>query len=341
MLAIISAPIWAILSQGAVIAKLARERTGADQLAQTQIESLRSLPYYQVGLVRRQPVGQLAASTPPRLPGGEPVTITRADHVGADRFREPVLDERRLQEGRRHGHAAQRRPSCSRRRRRYVASASAPPYAGSTWVQIKRTVHGRRDDVAARRRERRTSPAARNRRADEPHRHDRRLGHGALPGARQQLERRTLVYTLATTLSGYSVFPDDISPGAPSSVPSTARPQLDRDHPDVQGDVADGECPDVRRGRVHERSDRLARLVALRHPDGEHPVRAELGDDHARATRTEPALVPLPPNVLGQTFRSTTYYVTAWSTSGTTGYWSPGTAGDRSVELPDDADAEP
>jgi hypothetical protein len=37
-------------------------------------------------------------------------------------------------------------------------------------------------------------------------------------------------------------------------------------------------------------------------------------------------LVPLPPNVSGLTPADSTYYVTAWSTSGTTGNWSTGTA---------------
>ena len=45
MLAILAAPISALLSSTSSISKLDRERTGADQLAQTAIETLRTLPY--------------------------------------------------------------------------------------------------------------------------------------------------------------------------------------------------------------------------------------------------------------------------------------------------------
>ncbi len=76
MLAIVAAPIGAVLSSaGAVTAKVARERTGADELAQTKIEGLRALSYTQIGIVHGNPDGVLAASASAKLPSGEGVTV--------------------------------------------------------------------------------------------------------------------------------------------------------------------------------------------------------------------------------------------------------------------------
>ncbi len=279
MLGIISAPISAILSQGAVIAKMARERTGADQLAQTQIESLRSIPYTQVGIVNGNPAGSLAASTSTALPSGEAVTVAWQvtwvnDKVpenpyqsNAD-YKKVVLTITRNSD-----------TSMLTQKTTFVAAASAPPSAGTTWVQIKRTVQDARDPVADRRRERQSH----RRRSNSLNRNDITDASGAvlfpaLDPATNGLG--TPLYTLVTTYSGYSVFPDDISPGAASSVASTPGLSSISTIKMYKGDLADGERPELCRGCVDDRRDRLARLFALRRADTEHPERAELGHLH-------------------------------------------------------------
>jgi prepilin-type N-terminal cleavage/methylation domain-containing protein len=327
MLAIISAPISAILSQGAVIAKMARERTGADQLAQTQIESLRSIPYTQVGIANGNPAGSLAASTSTTLPSGEAVTLAWQvtwvnDKVpenpyqsNAD-YKKVVLTITRNSDN----HLLTQKTT-------FVAAASAPPSAGTTWVQIKRTVQ---DAVTL-------SPIVGANvnltgGVNSITRNDTTDASGtvlfpALDPATNGLG--TPLYTLLTTYSGYSVFPDDISPGAASSISSTPGLSSISTIRMYKGTTltvnvqtfsgaayTSGATVSVDSSRCGVQTQAIS------------PGQSSVTFTTCWTSGTEPTApqVPLPPNVSGLTPADSTYYVTAWSTTATTGNWSTGTA---------------
>jgi hypothetical protein len=216
MLAIMSAPVGAILASGAAISSLAGERTGADQIAQAQIESLRAIPYTQVGLTNGNPSGILAASTSTTLPSGEAITITRAITWVADPiptafvtnadYKKVVLTITRNSDNRQ-----------LTQKTTYVSSASAPPFAGSTWTQVQRQVV---DAVTAA-----VLPGVSVNLTGGPkseNRTDTTDGSGTVIfPALTSSSTSTPVFTLAATLTGYSVYPDDLSPGAASSIGST------------------------------------------------------------------------------------------------------------------------
>ena len=333
MLAIISAPISAIISQSAVIAKLARERTGADQIAQTQIESIRALDYYSVGTSCTlnpppcgNPSGSLFATSPNTtfpnpvlLPDGEAVTIKRqvtyvADPIptafvtNAD-YKKVVVTVSRASDG----HQLSQKTT-------YVSSASAPPYGGSTWVQIKRQVidavtnlplAGVSVNLTG-------GPKAENRT-------DVTDGAGnvvfpALTSSSTSLP----VFTLVSTLSGYAVFPDDISPGAPSSIPST--PGL------ISTGTIRMYLPTTLTVNVQSNGGGVFNSGAYVSLDssrcGVQQATIPAGSSSITFTTCDYAngkTVPLVPNVLGQVPLDDKYYVTAWAKNGT-GNWSPGTA---------------
>ena len=133
----------------------------------------------------------------------------------------------------------------------------------------------------------------------------------------------TPVYTLVDDArSGYSVFPDDISPG-PASSRLDRRPQLDRDDPDVQAGVSLTVNVQTSAGAawttgatVSLDSSRCG-VQTVSIPNGQSSATFTTCDYATRRRR-----VPLPPNVLGQTPLFDKYYVTAWSTTGN--YWSAG-----------------
>ncbi len=322
MLAIISAPISAILSQSAVIAKLARERTGADQLAQTQVEAVRALAYYQVGLSGGNPSGSLTASTPASLPGGEQVTITRAVTWVADPiptayvtnadYKKVVITVTRLGDG----HQLAQDTT-------YVSSASAPPYAGSTWLQIKRQVIDAVTTLPL------TGASVNITGGPDTgvltvNRTDKTDGSGTvLFPALDSSSNATLVYTLATTLSGYSVFPDDISPGSPSSIPPTAQLNSTGTIRMYKGtsltvNLQTSAGAAYTSGATISLDSSRCGMSTVSIPSGQSSVTITTCNPNSAG------LVPLPPNLLGQTIPFTSYYVTAWSNSG--GFWSPGTA---------------
>ncbi|MFI5052933.1 MAG: prepilin-type N-terminal cleavage/methylation domain-containing protein [Acidimicrobiia bacterium] len=324
MLAIISAPISAILSQGAVIGKLARERTGASQLAQAQIEAVRALAYYQVGTSGGNPAGSVVASNSALLPDGEAVTITRkitwvADPIptafvtNAD-YKKVVVTITRSSDN----HVLATDTTL-------VSSASAPPYHGSSWVQIKRTVI---DAVTAL-----PLPGASVNITGGPdtnpvlNRTDTADGAGVvLFPALNSAASGTPVYTLATTLAGYNVFPDDISTGSPSSIAST--PGLNstgtiRMYKGTSLTVnvqTSGGLAYTSGATISLDSSRCGKqTVSI--PSGQSSVTLTTCDYTASM-----ASIPMPPNVLGQTPLDDKYYVTAWSTNNLTGNWSTGTA---------------
>ena len=322
MLAIISAPIGAILSQGAVIAKLSRERTGADELAQTQIESLRSLPYTQVGIVNGNPSGQLAASTSTfKLPSGEAVTVSwqitwvndkvpeNPYQTNAD-YKKVVLSITRNSDN----HLLTQKTT-------FVAAASAPPSAGTTWVQIKRTLQ----DVVT------LSPLVGANVAvtggpKAVNRNDTTDASGTvLFPALDSITPAGTAYTVTPTLSGYSVFPDDMAPAVQTTVPST--PGLNSiatirmyKGTSLTVNVQTSAGAAFTGGATVSLDSSRCGIQTQTIPSGQSSV---------TFTQCYPwgtTLVPLPPNVSGQTPADSTYYVTAWSTSGTTGNWSTGTA---------------
>jgi len=321
MLAIVSVPISAIISQGAAIAKLSRERTGADQLAQTEIEAIRALTYTSVGTVNGNPAGSLVANTAASLPGGEAVTIARqvtwvADPIptayvtNAD-YKKVVVTITRNSDG----HQLAQDTT-------YVSSASAPPYAGSTWVQVKRQVvdavtalplAGANVNITG---GPDTNPVL--------NRNDTTDGSGTvLFPALDSAASSTPVYTLATTLTGYKVFPDDISPGSASSIPST--PGLS------STGVLRMYLPTSLTVNVQSSSGAPYTSGATVSLDSSRcGVQTQtISSPQSSVTFTtcqyaNGQTVSLPPNVLGQTPLFNQYYVTAWSNSG--GNWSPGTA---------------
>lgn len=315
MLAIIAAPITSVLASGAVISRLARERTGADQLAQTQIETIRTLGYTQVGIVGGNPPGNLAASTSTTLPSGEAVTVKTqvtwvADQAGAYAtnadYKKVVLTVTRNSDGKQLS-----------QKTTYVASASAPPLSGTSWVQIKRTVV---DAVLA-------SPlvGASVHLTGGPSSEDRTDttdGSGTVLFPALNSSPTSLpVYTLATSSTGgYYVFPDDISPGSASSIPST---------------------PGLNSIGVIRMYLPTSLTVNVQNSSGApYTGGATVWLDSSRCGQT--AIIPnlqsstiitscnyatnknvlLPPNVLGQTPLFDKYYVTANSGSN----WSPGVA---------------
>jgi type II secretory pathway pseudopilin PulG len=321
MLAIISAPISAILSQGAVIAKLARERTGADQLASTQIEAIRSLAYYSVGLVGGNPKGSLKGTNDALLPDGEEVTITRAvtwvndpiptAYVTNADYKKVVVTITRTADG----HVLSQKTTL-------VSSASAPPYAGSTWVQVKRTIV---DAVL-------TTPlqgvsvnlTGGPDTTPVENRTDTTDGAGnVLFPALDSSSNSLPVYTLVSTLSGYNVFPDDLSPGSPSSIPST--PALNSvgtirmyKGTSLTVNVQTSAGAAYMSGATVSLDSSRCGVQTVSVPAGQSSVTI------TSCNSTSSVSVPLPPNLNGQVPAFTSYYATAWSTSGN--FWSPGTA---------------
>lgn len=319
MLAIIGAPITAVLASGATIGRLARERTGVDQLAQTQIETIRTLGYTQVGTVGGNPPGTLAASTSTTLPSGEAVTVTTrvtwvSDPAGAyvtnADYKKVVLTVARTSDGKQLAQDTT-----------YVASASAPPLSGTSWVQIKRTVLdavkatpmvGASVNLTG-------GPSSENRT-------DTTDASGAVLFPALNSSSNSLpVYTLATTYTGYFVFPDDISPGSPSSIPSTpglsstgvVRMYLPTSLT-VNLQNSSG-APYTGGAWIALDSSRCGVQPAVMNiPSGQSSI------VFTTCTYANGKTVPLPPNVLGQTPLDDKYYVTAWANTG--GLWSSGTA---------------
>ena len=139
MLAILSVPISGLLSTTAAIARLDRQRTSADQLAQTQIETIRALPYTASASSGGNPQGNLSATATATLPSIGTVTIaTKVTYVADALPSNPYptkADYKKV--------VVTVTNSAGKRalaKTTYIAAASAPPNAGSTWIQIQRTV---------------------------------------------------------------------------------------------------------------------------------------------------------------------------------------------------------
>ncbi len=315
ILGIIAAPLSAVLVSSRALAGIARERTAADQLAQTAIETMRTLSYTQVGIVGGNPDGTLAASTSTLLPSGEAVTIATSvkwvndsipgAYVTNADYKKVTLTVTRDSDGQQ---LAQKTT--------LVASASAPPLSGTSWVQVKRTVvdavtqtvlqgasvHLTGGPTAEDRTD--TSDAA---------------GVVDFPA----LDSSSIIpppdYTLTSTLSGYLVFPDDIAPGSGSLIPAT--PGLSSVNTIRMYKPGISLVVNVQTNAgVAYTSGATISIDSSR--CGLQTVSIPSGSSSATITNCNYATgksVSLVPNESGQTPLFDKYFVTAWSNSG--GFW--------------------
>jgi prepilin-type N-terminal cleavage/methylation domain-containing protein len=308
ILAIIAAPISAVMLAGAAQAKAARERTAADQIALAAVERIRTLPYSSVGIAGGNPDGTLAATTSASLPGGVAVTITTkvtwvsdpipsAYITNAD-YKKVVVTLTRSSDGKR---LAQDTTD--------VASASAPPLAGSSWVQVKRQVVDAVTTSAL--------PGASVQVTGGPNAEDRTdvtdaSGTVLFPALDGD---STTNYTVATTLAGYSVFPDDLPPQTPEQI--TATPGLSSTATirlyqgasltvNVQNSAG---APYTSGATISVASSRCG-VATLSIPSGSSSATV------STCQWASGKSTPLPPNVLGQTPAFTTYGATAWTAGG-------------------------
>ncbi|MES1247040.1 MAG: hypothetical protein ABUS54_05125 [Actinomycetota bacterium] len=222
ILVIIAAPIAAVMMAAAAENRASRDSTGASQYLQTQIELVHALPYTQVGVANGNPSGALQASATGTLPNGTAVTITTtvkfvndpiptAYVTNADYKKVTITITRNTDNKVLASNAI------------VVAAASAPPYAGTNWVQSKRTVV---DAVTL-------SPISGGTistgggPSGEPARTDTTDAGGvvlfpALGNTTNGTPNYTVTPTFSGAFTGYSVFPDDLAPQAPSQITSAA-----------------------------------------------------------------------------------------------------------------------
>ncbi|HJX49105.1 MAG TPA: type II secretion system protein [Gaiellaceae bacterium] len=311
MIVIIGAPLALILTSSAALAGAARERTTADQLAQTAIETIRTLAYTQVGITGGNPGGVLTASTSTNLPSGEQVTlkttvtwvsdaIPNAYVTNAD-YKKVVLTVTRVSDS---VQLAQKTT--------YIASASAPPLSGTDWVQIKRTfidpvTNTVIPGVSVHLTGGPSTPAA--------DRTDTTDGAGIVqfPALDSDQSAPIANYTLAQTLSPYVVYPDDLSPNISSVVPAT--PGL------VSTDTTWMYKPATLTVNVLGTNGLPYTLGATISVDssrcGQQTVTIASGSSSSIITTCNWAgtTVPLVPNIPGFTPAFDRYFVTAWNTS--------------------------
>jgi prepilin-type N-terminal cleavage/methylation domain-containing protein len=318
ILVIISAPIAGVLLASAAQSAQARERTAADQLIQAKLETIRTMPYASVGLVGGNPSGTLVASAAASLPSGEKVTVTtQATYVTdaiptayathAD-YKKVVVTITRQSDG-----------TLLAKDSTFVASASAPPLAGSGWVQIKRQVVdavttqpivGASVNVTG-------GPNAANRT-------DATDGSGTVlfPALDSSPSLPPPNYILATSMNGYNVFPDDLPPMTPEQVgaspglnsTATIRMYLPTSLTvSVQNSAG---APYTSGATVSLESSRCG-VTTVSIPSGQSSTTITTCDWAKGKT------IPLVPNVLGQTPLFDKYGATAWSASG--GFWGAAT----------------
>ena len=324
MLAILSVPISALLSSTSAIARLDRERTSADQLAQTQIETIRALPYFNVGLVGANPQGTIVSPTTATLPSIGSVTVaTKVTYVADALPGNPYptqADYKKVVLTITNSAGKQLAQKMT-----YIAPASAPPNAGSTWDSIQRTVVDAVTNLAL--------PGASVNLTGGPdtnpvtNRTDTTDAAGSvLFPALSTTANGTPGYTLVTTpLTGYNIFPDDLAPGSASSVSSivgnnsvgTIRMYKSGVSLTVNVQSSTGSAWTTG-ATVSLDSSRCGVQTASVSASGSVTFTA---CNYATGAQYS---VPLVPNVLGQVPLFDKYYVTAWSTTGN--YWSAGTA---------------
>ncbi len=300
-----------------------RERTGADQLAQTQIETIRTLAYTQVGIGRRQPA---------RRPGGEHLDDPPLGR-GGDRHDEGHVGRRSGPGSRTSTNADYKKvvltsratatASSSRRRRRTSRRRRRRRLPARRWVQIKRTVLDAVKADAHGGRERAISPAGRARRT-APTRPTPRAPCSSL---RSTAARTALpVYTLATTLHGLQRLPGRHLAREPHRRSRRRRASARRASSGCTSPTSltvnlqnSSGAPYTGGATISLDSSRCGvQPAAMNIPSGQSSITFTTCNYATGKT------VPLPPNVLGQTPLDDKYYVTAWSNSGD--LWSSGTA---------------
>jgi hypothetical protein len=128
------------------------------------------------------------------------------------------------------------------------------------------------------------------------------------------------VYTLVSTLSGYSVFPDDISTGSASSVPAT--PGLSSVGT-IRMYLPTSLTVNVQNSSGAAWTSGSTISLASSRCGVQTQTISPPNNTYTFTTcqYATGKTVPLPPNVLGQTPLDDKYYVTAWSTNGS-GNWS-------------------
>jgi prepilin-type N-terminal cleavage/methylation domain-containing protein len=318
VLTAISLPIGAVMMTSSTVARASRERTGADQLAQAQIETIRTLAYTQVGIVGGNPPGVLPHTKSASLPSGEQVTITNqawwindpvptAYVTNAD-YKKVTVTITRNSDG------AQLSQKTT-----YVSAISSPPMSGTTWVQIKRQVV---DAVTMKPLVGASvgltggpSGAVRNDITD---------GSGTVlfPALDSTTASPPPAYVLATTFSGDSVFPDDLPPGAAESVgaaPGVNSVGTIRMYVPVSltvNVVGPTGAPYAGGATVSVDSSRCG-VAAVSIPAGQ--TSTTITSCQYASGKT----VPLVPNVLGQTPSFDQYRVTGWTTGS---LWSAATS---------------
>jgi type II secretory pathway pseudopilin PulG len=315
MLVIIAAPLSAVLATSSTIGGQARERTAADQLAQTAIETMRSLSYTQVGIVNGNPPGVLAATTSTTLPSGEAVTLNTdvswvADPIpgayvtNAD-YKKVVMTLTRNSDGR-----------VLTTKTSYVASASAPPLSGTGWVQIKRTVVDAvtQTPIVGATVTLTGGPNSENRNDTSD-----AAGVVDFPALSSSAIIPPPNYSLATVFSPYLIFPDDISPGPASLIPATPGLSSTTTMRMYQPGVSLVVNVQTNTGTAYTGGATIS-LDSSR--CGLQTVSIASGSSSTTITNCNYATgknVPLVPNVTGQTPLFDKYFVTAWSNSGS--FW--------------------
>lgn len=320
MMVVIGAPLAMILTASAATAGNARERTTADQFAQTAMETIRTLAYTQVGITGGNPSGVLSASAAANLPSGEQVTVATAVtwvgdtyptkvYVSNADYKKVVLTVTRVSDG---VQLAQKTT--------FIASASAPPLAGTNWVQIKRSFL---DPVNSS-----VIPGVSVHLTGGPNSVDRTdstdvSGVVLFPALDSDPSALTN-YTLTPTLSPYVVYPDDLSPDISVLVPAT--PGL------VSTDTVRMYKPATLTVNVLGTSGTAYTLGAKISVDssrcGLQTVTIASGSSSSVVTTCNWAGVtgiPLIPNIGGMTPVFDRYFVTAWNTAGTSWGATPST----------------
>jgi hypothetical protein len=310
MMVIIGAPLALILTSSAALAGSARERTAADQFAQTQIETIRTLAYSKIGINGGNPDGDLTASVAANLPSGEQVTVAtsvtwvsdaipNAYVTNAD-YKKVVLTVTRVSDS---VQLAQKTT--------YIASASAPPQSGTNWVQIKRTfldpitnsvIPGVSVHLTG-------GPSPTVDRTDTTD----ASGVVQFPALNSDTTAPIANFTLSPTLSPYALYPDDMSPDTSVLVPatpglvSTDTTRMYKAATLTVNVLGTNGLPYTSGAKISVDSSRC----------GQQTVTIPVNSSSTVVTQCNWAgsTIPLIPNIPGMTPPFDRYFVTAWNTA--------------------------
>jgi hypothetical protein len=136
VLAVIGAPITAVMYSASAQQALAQQRTAADQLASAQVETVRGLDYESVGTVGGNPPGVITATQVKTISGGQVNLVTQVAYVQDQVLNNPVVtyaDYKRVTvtvSGAQSGKVLAQKMT-------YAASPGAAPSGGLDWVTIK------------------------------------------------------------------------------------------------------------------------------------------------------------------------------------------------------------